>query len=109
VTQLPGASETPLKITRPRRGSQPRKAASETPQSRLEITAARRAFSQSAPVTQRHIFKQHHREADLRSSTGRARLLEADGSLVEVLVEAASNGGTGTSCWSWCTICGVSG
>ena len=33
--------------------------------------------------------------------------LEAYGSLVEVLVEAASSGGTDASCWSWRAICGM--
>jgi hypothetical protein len=46
---------------------------------------------------------------DLRSSAAWTGLLEAYGSLVEVLVEAASSGGTGTSCWSWRGICGMSG
>jgi hypothetical protein len=41
MTQLPDASETPLKITRPPRSSGVRKATWETPESGLEITAGR--------------------------------------------------------------------
>jgi hypothetical protein len=43
-----GASWTPLKITHPLRSSKVRKATSETPQSRLEISAGRRAFIKSS-------------------------------------------------------------
>jgi hypothetical protein len=68
-------------------------------------SAGRRAFSRT--VTQRHTVDRYHLEADLRSSPGWTGLLEARGSLVEVLVEAASSGGTGTSCWSWRAICGM--
>ena len=44
-------------------------------------------------------------KANLRSRTGWTPLLEADRSLVTVLVEEASNGATGTSCSSWRAIC----
>lgn len=60
------------------------------------ISAGRCAFPRRVPVTQRHIADQHHLEANLRSSAAWTGLLEAHGSLVEVLVETASGGGTGT-------------
>jgi hypothetical protein len=63
-------------------------------------TAAPRAFSRIAPVTQRHIVDRCHLKADLRFSATWTGLLEAHLSLVEVLVEAAFSGDTGTSCWS---------
>jgi len=46
-------------------------------------------------VTRRDTVDRHH------LSTGWTGLLEAHGSLVEVLVEAASSGETGMSCWRW--------
>jgi hypothetical protein len=49
------------------------------------------------PVTQRHTISWHHLEADLRFRAAWSGLLEIHGSLVEVLVEVASSGGTGTS------------
>jgi hypothetical protein len=53
------------------------------------------ALSRTVPVTQRHTIDRHHLEANLRCSAAWTGLLEARGSLVEVLVEAASRGGTG--------------
>jgi hypothetical protein len=53
------------------------------------------AFSREAPVTQRHTIDRHHLEANPRCSAAWTGLLEARGSLVEVLVEAASRGSTG--------------
>jgi hypothetical protein len=47
--------------------------------------AGRRAFSRTAPVTQRHIVDRHHLEADLRFSVGWTGLLEVYGSLVRFL------------------------
>jgi len=58
-------------------------------------TAGRRAFSREMPITQRHTISRHHLEANPRCSAAWTGLLEARGSLVEVLVEAASRGGTG--------------
>ena len=52
-------------------------------------------------VTQRNAEDRHHLEVDLRFSAAWTGLLEARGSLAGVLVEAASRGGTGTSCWNW--------
>jgi len=66
--------------------------------------AGRRAFSRTAPLTQRHTVGRHHLEADLRSSTGWTGLPEDHGSLVEVHAEAASSS-TGTSCWNSRAIC----
>jgi hypothetical protein len=68
----------------------------------------RRAFLRTVPVTQRHIADRHHLQADLQFSVAWTALLEAHGLLVEVLAEAASGGGTGTSCWSRRPICGMS-
>ena len=45
------------------------------------------------PVTQRHTVDRHHLEADLRFSADWTGLLEANGSLVEVPVDAASSDG----------------
>ena len=70
-------------------------------------TAARRALSRAVAVTRRHAVDRHHFEANLRPSTGWTGLLEPHGSLAEVLVEAASSRDTGTSCWRWRTICGI--
>jgi hypothetical protein len=42
-------------------------------------------------------------------SAGARTLLEADESLVEVPVEAASSGGTGTSGWNYARYAGVIG
>ena len=49
-----GASDTPLKITRPPRSSKPRKATWETPQSGLKITAGVCAFFLTSLVAERN-------------------------------------------------------
>jgi hypothetical protein len=48
-------------------------------------------------VTQRHVVDRYHLEADLRFNAAWTGLLEAHGSLVEILVEAATSSGAGTS------------
>ena len=50
----------------------------------------------------------HYLEANLRP-TGWTGLLKAHGSLVEVLVQAAPSGYTGTSCSRWRSVCGRCG
>lgn len=59
-----------------------------------------RAFSWTAPVTQRHTFDRHRAEAGLRFSTVWTGLPEIYGWLVEVLAETAFNGLHGSSCWN---------
>ena len=66
-----------------------------TNQGRMAAHSGWQAFFPTAPVTQRHTVDWHHLKADLRSSTGWTGL-EAYGPLVEVHIEAASSGGTGT-------------
>ena len=71
------------------------------PSPKLPIrSAGQRAFSRTALVAQRHTFDRHRAEAGLRFSTGWTGLPETYESLVEVLAETASSGGTGTSCWN---------
>ncbi len=71
-------------------------------------TAGQRALSQTVPVTRRHTADRHHLQANIRPSTGWTGLLEAHGSLAGVLSGAVPSGGTGTSCWRWRTVCGMS-
>ena len=57
-------------------------------------TAGVCAFSRTALVAQRHTVDRHRAEADIGFSTGWTGLPETDGSLVEVLADTASSGGT---------------
>src|SRR5213593_2853518 len=72
----------------------------------LPTISARRAFSRIVPVTQRHAIDRHHLETNSRFSVAWAGPLETHESLAEVLVEAASSGGAGTSCRRWRAVCG---
>jgi hypothetical protein len=72
------------------------------------VTAGRPASPISVRHSASHVDR-HHLEANLPFSAAWISPLEAHGPLVEVLVEALSNGGMVTSCWSWRAICGRSG
>src|SRR6266566_635605 len=72
----------------------PAAATAKTPKCGLEITAARRALSADLSITQRHRVGRHRVEADLRFSAAWTGLRKGHGSMVEVLLEAASDCGT---------------